>query len=144
LSNNTTLPPPPQNVNFFTQFNTINVAWSSWFNDIYQTLGIQSYQKITGAQPVNINSPYVDLNVGTNSYAISLDPPTVNGLAMTISMSNSGGGHVTLPLTNIIATGASTSCTWNNPSDTIYLISIPVTSIASKWWLMNHLGVVLV
>jgi hypothetical protein len=126
-----------------------SITWKQWFTEFftdYQTLnttvsalGYQS-QTITAASAVTLSVNYVDISKsGAGTYAITLAAPTQNNIVKTIQMTAvSGGGTVTLALTNCIGGTASTTATFDAVNESLVLISV-----TNKWLIIKQHGVTL-
>lgn len=141
MANNKILTPPPSNTEIVDQGNNVSIPWSAWFNDLQYILSNRNHQTVIGAQPINLDSRFVDLKTSSDSgsYNITLDAPTVNGIIKTICMTvRETGTDITLAMTNIIDTAnpGATSAVWDGVYETLELVSVN-----NKWLILNNLNV---
>lgn len=133
---NKNIPSPPNRANIAGE-NTPSSLWASWFSDIHRRISSASYQTITAAEPVNLDSMYCSVGTTTGTYAITLDAPTIPGIPLVIEMiQRTSTYNVTLSLTNVVGASAATTCTFNSVRDTLVLVSL-----ADKWLVIKEYGV---
>ena len=118
----------------------VTPTWANWYNQVHNKLSTENHQTITAATAVNLDAQYVGISkAGAGSYAITLDAPTVAGIFKSIEMTAvSGGGTVTMSLSNCVGGTAATTCTWDAVNDTLVLVSI-----SNKWLIFKQHGVAL-
>ena len=131
---------PPLEVQVVGETARFTSLWKAWFTDLYRFLDSDTEQAITSARAVELDAKYVDVSKsGAGTYAITLAVPTRKGIIKTIQMSTtSGGGTVTMDLTNVVGGSAATTCTWDTNLDSIVLLSL-----SSKWLVLKENGVAL-
>ena len=139
MAKNKYLNPPPIFIPMSGQ-EPVGNDWAHWFSDVHYLNSNVNNQVITSAKAINLDAQYVDISkAGAGTYAITLDAPTLPGRLKIITMTAvSGGGTITLALTNCIGGTAATTCTWDAVNDTLIMISNAV-----KWVIIKQHGVAL-
>lgn len=140
MAKNKYLNPPPVFINPIDDNKEFSKDWANWFNDLHFLFSNKNNQVITSAKAIELDSEHVDISKsGAGTYAITLAAPTLPCKLKVITMTAvSGGGTVTLDLTNCIGGTAATTCTWDAVTDTLIMISGP-----TKWVIIKQHGVAL-
>ncbi len=89
----------------------------------------------SGAGAIPVGTAYTAVT-STGANALTLAVPTKPAFLKVIKMVVDGG-DATLALTNVVSTGGSTTCTFNDVGDTIVLCS---DTVGGKWILMTNIG----
>lgn len=118
--------------------NRVSTQWKQWYDDIHRELAHSDDQTVTSAGALDVDAKYVDMSITTGTYAVTLAAPTRTGLFKLIELTSTGGGTVTMSLSNCVGGSASTTCTWNSDRDSLLLISQ-----RDKWLIFKENGVTL-